>query len=89
LQKQKMYSAIIIGGFALSITACLLISLYIRDELSFDRSYPDTDRIYRVDIQWWIFVFAGLIVTGIALATISFQSIKAALANPARNLRSE
>ncbi|MDB5025289.1 MAG: FtsX-like permease family protein [Mucilaginibacter sp.] len=48
LQKQKLYAAIKIGGFALGIAACLLIGLYIRDELSFDRSYPDTDRIYRV-----------------------------------------
>lgn len=43
-----MYAAIKIGGFAMGIAACLLIGLYIRDELSFDRSYPDADRIYRV-----------------------------------------
>src|SRR6059058_3341524 len=48
LQKQKMYAAIKIGGFAFSIAACLLIALYIRDELSFDKSYPDADRIYRI-----------------------------------------
>jgi len=48
LLKQKMYSAIKIGGFALSIAACLLIALYIRDELSYDQSYPDTGRIYRI-----------------------------------------
>ncbi|MDO3628075.1 ABC transporter permease [Mucilaginibacter sp. BT774] len=48
LRKQKMYAAIKIGGFALGIAACLLIGLYIKDELSFDKSYPDTDRIYRV-----------------------------------------
>lgn len=48
LRKQKMYAAIKIGGFALGIAACLLIGLYIKNELSFDRSYPDNDRIYRV-----------------------------------------
>jgi len=48
LFKQKMYSSIKIGGFALGIAACLLIALYIRDELSYDRQYPDADRIYRV-----------------------------------------
>jgi putative ABC transport system permease protein len=48
LQKQKMYAAIKIGGFAFSIAACLLIGLYIKDELSFDKNYPDADRIYRV-----------------------------------------
>src|SRR6185312_5045929 len=48
LLKQKMYAAIKIGGFALGIAACLLIGLYIREETSFDRSYPDADRIYRI-----------------------------------------
>jgi putative ABC transport system permease protein len=48
LRKQRMYSVIKIGGFAFSIAACLLIALYIRNELSYDQSYPDTNRIYRV-----------------------------------------
>ena len=48
LRKQKFYSAIKIGGFALGIAACLLITLYIRNELSYDRDYPDGERIYRV-----------------------------------------
>jgi putative ABC transport system permease protein len=52
LRKQKMYAAIKIGGFALGIAACLLIGLYIRDELSFDKSYPDADRIYRVVVYY-------------------------------------
>ena len=47
-RKQKMYAAIKIGGFAFSIAACLLIALYIRNELSYDKSYPDANRIYRV-----------------------------------------
>ncbi|MGZ5133904.1 MAG: ABC transporter permease [Flavitalea sp.] len=48
LLKQKMYSAIKIGGFALGIAACLLIALFIRNELSYDSSYPNADRIYRI-----------------------------------------
>lgn len=48
MRKQKMYAAIKIGGFAFSIAACLLIALYIRNELSYDKSYPDADRIFRV-----------------------------------------
>jgi putative ABC transport system permease protein len=48
LRKQKMYSAIKIGGFALSIAACLLIALFINDELNYDNTYPDAARIYRV-----------------------------------------
>ena len=44
---------------------------------------------YRTTIQWWMFAFAGLGALLIALITVSFQSIKAALANPVKNLRSE
>lgn len=48
LLKQRMYSAVKIGGFALSIAACLLIALYIKDELSYDKNWKNADRIYRV-----------------------------------------
>ena len=44
---------------------------------------------YRIDISWWIFAVAGLLTIGIALFTISFQSIKAALVNPIKSLRTE
>ncbi len=48
LVKQKMYSAIKIGGFALSIAACLLISLFIKNELSYDRHIKNSDRVFRL-----------------------------------------
>jgi len=44
---------------------------------------------YHIDIQWWIFAAAGLTAVIIALATVSFQAIKAALMNPVKSLRSE
>jgi putative ABC transport system permease protein len=44
---------------------------------------------YHIDIQWWIFAVAGLTAIIIALATVSFQAIKAALMNPVKSLRSE
>ncbi len=44
---------------------------------------------YRTDISWWIFVLAGLGALGITLLTVSFQTIKAALSNPVKSLRSE
>jgi putative ABC transport system permease protein len=47
------------------------------------------DFAYRVAIEWWIFVLAGVLATSIALITVSFQSIKAALMNPIKSLRSE
>jgi putative ABC transport system permease protein len=48
LLKQKVYSLIKIGGFALSIAACFLIALYIKNEVSYDKSWPDANRIYRM-----------------------------------------
>src|SRR5258706_98325 len=48
LLRQKMYSFIKIGGFALGIAACLLISLFIKDELNYDLYYPNGKRIFRV-----------------------------------------
>ena len=48
------------------------------------KDYP-----YRVDIQWWVFVMAGLLSVLIALFTISYQAIRAAVANPAKSLRTE
>jgi putative ABC transport system permease protein len=44
---------------------------------------------YRTEISWWVFIGAGLLAILIALLTISFQAIKAAMANPVKNLRSE
>ncbi len=47
------------------------------------------DFAYRINIEWWVFVMAGVIAVIIAFITISFQSIKAAIANPVKSLRSE
>ncbi len=44
---------------------------------------------YRTDISWWIFALAGMGALVITLLTVSFQAIKAALANPVKSLRSE
>jgi ABC-type antimicrobial peptide transport system permease subunit len=44
---------------------------------------------YRIEINWWVFVLAGALAVLIALITISFQSIRAAVANPVKSLRSE
>jgi putative ABC transport system permease protein len=44
---------------------------------------------YRIDISWWIFPLAGVMAIIIALLTVSFQTIKALLVNPASSLRSE
>jgi putative ABC transport system permease protein len=47
------------------------------------------DFAYRINISWWIIAVAGLTAMLIAFITISFQSIRAAIANPVKSLRSE
>ena len=47
------------------------------------------DYAYRINISWWVFVMAGSLAMLIALVTISFQAIKAAIANPVKSLRTE
>ncbi len=47
------------------------------------------DFAYRINIGWWVFIVAGLLSVLIALVTISFQAIKAAIANPVKSLRTE
>ncbi len=47
------------------------------------------DFVYRIDMGWIVFVLGGLIAVVIAIITISFQAIRAALANPVKNLRTE
>jgi putative ABC transport system permease protein len=48
LLKYKLFSAINIGGLSVGLAACLLIALYVQDEISYDRQWTNADRIYRV-----------------------------------------
>ena len=47
------------------------------------------DFAYRIDIGWWVFGLTGALALLIALATVGFQSVKAAIANPVKSLRAE
>jgi len=47
------------------------------------------DFAYRINIDWWIFLLAGIIALLIALVTVCFQAVKAAMANPVKSLRTE
>jgi putative ABC transport system permease protein len=47
------------------------------------------DYAYRIEINWWVFVMAGVVAILIALVTVSFQAIKAAIANPVDSLKTE
>ncbi len=47
------------------------------------------DFAYRIHLQWWMFILAGAVAIVIALATVCYQAIKAAVANPVKSLRTE
>lgn len=47
------------------------------------------DFAYRIDIEWWVFLLAGVLAVAIAFLTVSAQSVKAALANPVESLKSD
>ena len=66
------------------------ISIIIASPLAYFGMYTWLqDFAFRVKIEWWVFVIAGLSALVIALLTVSFQSIKAAVSNPVNSLRSE
>jgi len=44
---------------------------------------------YKIEIEWWVFAITGLIVMAVAATAVSFRTIRAALANPVKALRSE
>lgn len=68
----------------------VLIALFIASPLAYAlMNQWLKDFAYRIDIEWWVFAGAGLIALALAYLTVSVQSIKAALANPVKSLRSE
>src|SRR5579862_1333493 len=88
----------VLGASVLSIASLLskeflilvLISILIASPVAWFAMFKWLSNYeYRISIQWWIFIVAGLLSMLISLATVSFQAIKAAVANPAKSLRTE
>ncbi|MGN6638701.1 MAG: ABC transporter permease [Mucilaginibacter sp.] len=80
----------IVGMLSMDFIRLVLISILIASPLAwyFMNKWLQ-DFTYRTEFHWWILAIAGVVAVLIAFVTISFQSIKAALANPVRSLRSE
>ena len=88
----------VLGASVTNITAMLskdflvlvIISLLIASPIAwFAMNNWLQSYAYRISIEWWVFPIAGTLAILIAFITISFQAIKAALANPVKSLRSE
>lgn len=82
VQITRLLAADFMKLVVVAIVIALPLSGWVMDQwLS---GYP-----YRMNVQWWVFAVAGLLSIFIALFTVSFQSVKAAMSNPVKNLRSE
>ena len=88
----------VLGASVTAITALLskeflilvMIALAIATPVSYWAMYKWLQNYpYHINIQWWVFVLAGCGALLIAFITVSFQAIKAAIANPVKSLRTE
>ncbi|GAB3643467.1 ABC transporter permease [Spirosoma arcticum] len=80
----------IVGLLSKDFLRLVLIAIVVASPLAwYAMSQWLKDFAYKIDIEWWYFALAGALAVGIALLTVSFQSIKAALMDPVKSLRSE
>ncbi|GAB3990909.1 ABC transporter permease [Spirosoma daeguense] len=80
----------LVALFSKDFLKLVLISLFIASPIAWYAMHNWLEGFaYRTDIHWWTFVLAGGLTVLIALLTVSFQSVKAALTNPIKSLRSE
>ncbi|GAB3943997.1 ABC transporter permease [Spirosoma harenae] len=80
----------IVGLLSRDFVVLVLIALVLASPLAWWAMSKWLDEFaYKISIDWWMFALAGLLTLTVALLTVSFQSIKAALANPVKSLRSE
>jgi putative ABC transport system permease protein len=80
----------IVGLLSRDFMGLVLISVLVASPVAwyFMNSWL-RDFAYHIDIEWWIFVAAGLVSLLIAFVTVSAQSVRAATVNPVKSLRSE
>ncbi|MDQ3278029.1 MAG: ABC transporter permease, partial [Bacteroidota bacterium] len=68
----------------------VIISIFIASPIAWWAMYKWLENYpFRVEIKWWVFVAAGLVSILIAIGTVSYQAVRAAITNPVKNLRTE
>jgi ABC-type antimicrobial peptide transport system permease subunit len=78
----RLFSADFVKLVLLALVVAAPVAWYVMQQWLAD--FP-----YKIEIEWWMFALTGLFATGIALLTVSFQSIRAALMDPVKSLRTE
>ncbi|MBK7940137.1 MAG: ABC transporter permease [Lewinellaceae bacterium] len=82
--------ASVVGLLAKDFLKLVLLAIIIASPIAWwAMSHWLQDFAYRIDIQWWMFAVAGAVAVAVAFLTVGFQSMRAALANPVKSLRSE
>src|SRR5690606_27099734 len=82
--------AVIVGLLSKDYIKLVLVAVLIASPIAwYGMNRWLADFAYRIDIEWWMFALAGIMAVGLALVTVSFQAIRAAVANPVESLRSE
>ena len=88
----------VLGASVVSITKLLskdflvlvLIALVIASPIAYYAMHSWLqDFAYRIEISWWVFVLAGVLAVLVALLTVGFQAVKAAVMNPIKSLKTE
>jgi len=90
---RKVLGASVVGIVVLlsnQFTRLIIIAVLLASPLAYYMmEYWLSDFAYRVDINWLWFLASAVVALLIALATVTYQSVKAAMVNPARSLRCE
>lgn len=80
----------IIGLLSIDFLKLVIVAFLIASPLAYYGMYKWLENFaYKTDIKWWIFIVAATLSVAIAFLTVSFQSMKSALMNPVKSLRSE
>ncbi len=80
----------VVGLLSRDFLKLVVVAIFIASPLAFWLMKKWlADFAYRIEISWWVFAAAGLGAVGVAFLTVSFQSIRAAIADPVNSLRNE
>ena len=86
---RKVLGAPVAGMLPKEFLILILLAILIASRLAWFGMQPWLEGFaYKIEIKWWVFALSGLLTMVVSILTVSWQSIKAALMDPVRSLRS-